>query len=66
MDKVELLKKLNLGNSVAEYDKNLSDYFINTNYVEELINNNYDIIIFLLNLYGVLFQKYQPIMQKKQ
>lgn len=44
MDKVELLKKLNLGNSVAEYDKNLSDYFISTNYVEELINNNYDII----------------------
>lgn len=44
MDKIQLLKSLNLGNSIAEYDKSLSDYFINTNYVDELINNNYDIV----------------------
>jgi len=44
MDKIELLEKINLGNSVAEYDKNLANYFIDTNYVEELVSDKYDIV----------------------
>ncbi|MBV4429547.1 P-loop ATPase, Sll1717 family [Clostridium tyrobutyricum] len=44
MDKIQLLKSLNLGNSIAEQDKNLSDYFIYTNYVEDLIGDKYDIV----------------------
>lgn len=44
MNKIELLSDLKLGSSVAEYDRDLDKYFINTNYVKELINNDYDII----------------------
>lgn len=42
--KTELLNKLNLGSSVAEQDKYLSNYFIDTNYVSDFVNDRYDII----------------------
>lgn len=42
--KESLLKNLNLGSSIAEHDKNLSKYFIDTNYVSDFINGRYDII----------------------
>lgn len=44
MNKSDVLRKLNLGNSVAEYDKNLSNYFVNTSYVDTFLENTHDII----------------------
>lgn len=44
MDKLQLLKDISLGKSVAEYDTCLKDYFVNTYYIDELIGDRYDII----------------------
>lgn len=44
MNKLTLLQDINLGNSVAEFDKNLNEYFISTPYVEQVIKDRYDII----------------------
>lgn len=44
MDKIKLLRSLKLGNSIAEYDKNISEYFIDTSYVYDFIEDNYDLV----------------------
>ncbi len=44
MNKSDVLRKLNLGNSVAEHDKNLVNYFVNTSYVDTFLEDTYDII----------------------
>lgn len=44
MDKIELLSSLFLGNSVAEYDDNLKNYFVTTSQVEEIIRDRWDIV----------------------
>lgn len=44
MEKVAVLESLNLGNSVAEYDKNIAEYFIDTSYVQDFVNDKYDIV----------------------
>ena len=37
-------KKLDLGNSIAEYDENISQYYITTQSTLDLINDRYDIV----------------------
>lgn len=44
MDNIFLLQNINLGNSVAEFDQNLKNYFITTPAVMEIISNRGDII----------------------
>lgn len=44
MEKADVLRKLNLGNSVAEHDKNLVNYYINTSYVDTFLEDTYDIV----------------------
>jgi hypothetical protein len=44
MEKADVLRTLNLGNSVAEQDKNLVKYFINMSYVETFLEDSYDIV----------------------
>lgn len=45
MTREEILSKLKLGEGIAEYDENLAAYFIDTVYVEDFIDNRYDIIL---------------------
>lgn len=45
MERTDVLKELQLGSGIAEYDDNLIDYFIDTVYVNDFINNKYDIIL---------------------
>jgi hypothetical protein len=42
--KLEILRELNLGNSVAEFDEALNDYFVDTEPFHALIENRADII----------------------
>lgn len=44
MNKADVLRKLNLGNSVAEQDMNLVNYYINTSYVDTFLEDTYDIV----------------------
>ena len=44
MNKKEVLQKIDLGNSIAEYDENISQYYITTQSTLDLINDRYDII----------------------
>lgn len=44
MKKIDILNNLNLGNSIAEYDKNIVNYYINTYSTMDLVNDRYDII----------------------
>lgn len=47
MDKIkksEILRNIDLGNSVAEYDDNLAKYYITTNAARDFINDRYDIV----------------------
>ena len=44
MKKIDVLQNIKLGNSIAEYDGNISQYYINTNSTLDLINDRYDII----------------------
>lgn len=44
MKKIDVLQNINLGNSIAEYDDNISQYYINTSSTLDLINDRYDII----------------------
>lgn len=44
MKQKELLRELRLGSSVAEYDQNLSNYFVTTSYVEDFVMDRYDIV----------------------
>lgn len=44
MDKIGLLQNINLGNSVAEFDRNLKDYFVTTPAVLEIVSDRWDII----------------------
>lgn len=45
MEKKNVLAALELGNGIAEYDENLSDYFIDTAFVNDFVKNKYDIIL---------------------
>ena len=45
MEKKGVLRKLELGSTIAEYDNNLEHYFIDTTYVKSLLTDKYDIII---------------------
>jgi len=45
MEKKSVLETLQLGDGIAEYDDNLSDYFIDTVYVSDFVKNKYDIIL---------------------
>lgn len=44
MNKIEILQKIDLGNSIAEYDDNIAQYYITTQSALDLINDRYDII----------------------
>lgn len=44
MNKKEILQKIDLGNSIAEYDENISQYYITTQSTLDLINDRYDIV----------------------
>lgn len=44
MHKIEILQKMNLGNSIAEYDENISQYYITTQSALDLIDDRYDIV----------------------
>ena len=44
MNKADILSDLNLGNEIAEQDKNLSKYYITTNATKDFVNDRYDII----------------------
>ena len=44
MKKIDILNNLNFGNSIAEYDKNIVNYYINTYSTMDLVNDRYDII----------------------
>lgn len=44
MNKKEILQEINLGNSIAEYDENISQYYITTQSALDLINDRYDIV----------------------
>lgn len=44
MKKIDILNNLNIGNSIAEYDKNIVNYYINTYSTMDLVNDRYDII----------------------
>ena len=44
MDKSDVLSNLELGNGVAEYDSNLSKYYITTNATRDFVNGRYDIV----------------------
>jgi len=44
MNKLEILEKLDFGNSIAEYDDNISHYYINTPATLDIVNDRYDII----------------------
>lgn len=44
MNKIEILQKIDLGNSIAEYDDNIAQYYITTQPALDLINDRYDII----------------------
>lgn len=45
MERTDVLKELQLGSGIAEYDDNLIGYFIDTVYVNDFVNNKYDIIL---------------------
>lgn len=45
MEKKKVLETLQLGDGIAEYDDNLSEYFIDTVYVNDFVKNKYDIIL---------------------
>ncbi|WP_312432766.1 P-loop ATPase, Sll1717 family [Lacrimispora sp.] len=44
MNKLKILENINLGNEVAEYDDNIGHYYINTNYVDDFVDDKYDIV----------------------
>lgn len=44
MNKLKILESINLGNEVAEYDDNIGHYYINTNFVNDFVNDKYDIV----------------------
>lgn len=44
MNKIKILENINLGNEVAEYDDNIYRYYIKTNYVNDFVNDKYDIV----------------------
>lgn len=44
VDKINILQYINLGNSVAEFDKNLKDYFVATPSLTEIISDRWDIV----------------------
>jgi hypothetical protein len=44
MNKLEVLQNLNLGNSVAEYDDALENYFVSTPALNEFLSDRWDIV----------------------
>ena len=48
MKKIDILNNLNFGNSIAEYDKNIVNYYINTYSTMDLVNDRYDIIHYMI------------------
>jgi len=44
MKKIEVLQSLNFGNAIAEYDKNIAYYYVNTNFVYDFVEGRYDIV----------------------
>ncbi|KNY16825.1 hypothetical protein AKG11_10835 [Shinella sp. SUS2] len=44
MDALEILKQVNIGNSVAEFDEHLENYFVETETFRAVISNKGDVI----------------------
>ena len=44
MNKLNILQQLDFGNSIAEYDTNIANYYVNTYATMDIVNNRYDII----------------------